>query len=164
MTLYSIVVLLPNFESICCSMSGSDCCFLTYIQASQGQVRWSNIPISLKFSSLLQSIVKSFSIVNETEVDVLLEFPCFLYNPANAGNLIPGSSTFSKPSWYIWKFSVHVLLKPSLKNLMGWPESSFAFSHNILRENWLTQYLIFIMILKEVNDSHQNLNPYLSEY
>ena len=103
--------------------------------------------------------VKSFSIVNETEVDVFMEFLCFPCDPANAGNLISGSSTFSKSSWYIWKFSVHVLLKPSLKNLMGWPKSSFEFSDNILQENWLTQYLIFIMILEEVNDPHQNLNP-----
>ena len=61
-------------------------------------------------------IVKGFSIVNETEIDVFLEFPCFLYDPANVGNLISGSSTFSKLSFNIWKFSVHILLKPSLKD------------------------------------------------
>ena len=60
--------------------------------------------------------VKSFSIVNETEVDVFLKFPCFLYDPTNAGNLISGSSAFSKPSLYIWKVSVHILLTLSLKN------------------------------------------------
>ena len=58
--------------------------------------------------------VKSFSIVNE--VDVFLEFPCLLYDPANIGNLVSGFSAFSKPSFYIWKFLVHVLLKPSLKD------------------------------------------------
>ena len=53
-------------------------------------------------------MVKNFSVVNETEVDVFLEFPWFLYDPANVGNLISGSSAFSKPSLSIWKFLVHV--------------------------------------------------------
>ena len=52
----------------------------------------------------------------ETEVDVFLEFSCFFYDPADAGNLISGSSAFSKSTLYIWKISVHVLLKPSLKD------------------------------------------------
>ena len=60
--------------------------------------------------------VKGFSVVNEAEVDVFLEFPCFLNDPMNVGNLISGSSAFSKSSLYIWKFSVHVMLKPSLKD------------------------------------------------
>ena len=61
-------------------------------------------------------IVKGFSVVNETEVDVYLEFSCFFYNPVDAGSLIFGSSAFSKSSSNIWEFSVHVLLKPSLEN------------------------------------------------
>ena len=61
-------------------------------------------------------IVQGFSIVNETKVDVFLKFPCFLYDPVNVGNLISGSSAFSKPSLNIWKFSVHVMLKPSLED------------------------------------------------
>ena len=60
--------------------------------------------------------IKGFSVVNEAEVDVFPEFPCFLYDPVNVGNLIYGSSAFSKPSLYISKFSVYVLLKPSLKD------------------------------------------------
>ena len=60
--------------------------------------------------------VKGFSIINESEVDVFQEFPCFLYDPTNIGYLISGSSAFSKPSLYIWKFSVHVMLKSSLKD------------------------------------------------
>ena len=56
-------------------------------------------------------IVKGFSVVNEAEVDVFLEFSCFVYDPADVGNLISGSSTFSKSSLNIWKFMVHVLLK-----------------------------------------------------
>ena len=60
--------------------------------------------------------VKGFSIVYETEVDVLLELHCFFYDPVDVGNLISGSSVFSKSSLYIRKFTVHVLLKPGLEN------------------------------------------------
>ena len=60
--------------------------------------------------------VKGFSIINEADVNVFLEFPCFLYDPANVGNSISGSFAFSKLSLYIWKFSVHVWLKASLKD------------------------------------------------
>ena len=61
-------------------------------------------------------IVKGLHIVNETEVDVFLEFSCFLYDPVDVGKLISGSSAFSNFSLNIWKVSVHVLLKPSLKD------------------------------------------------
>ena len=60
--------------------------------------------------------VKDFSVVNEAEVDVFLEFSCFAYDPADVGNLISGPSVFSKSSLYIWKFSVHILFKPSLED------------------------------------------------
>ena len=60
--------------------------------------------------------VKGFSIVNEAEVDVFLEFSCFFCDPMEVGNLPSSSSAFSKSSLYIWKFSVHVLLKPSLED------------------------------------------------
>ena len=60
--------------------------------------------------------VKGFSVVNEAEVDVFREFSCFFYDPVGVGNLISGSSAFSKSSLYIWKFLVHVLLKPGLEN------------------------------------------------
>ena len=61
--------------------------------------------------------VKGFGIVNKAEIDVFLELSCFFDDPADVGNLISGSSAFSKSSLNIWKFSVHVLLKPSLKDL-----------------------------------------------
>jgi len=60
--------------------------------------------------------VKGFSIVNEANVDVFLEFSCVFYDLMDVGNLISGSSAFSKTSLNIWKFSVHILLKPSLEN------------------------------------------------
>ena len=61
--------------------------------------------------------IKDFSIVNEAEADVFLELSCFFYHPVDVGNLISGSSAFSKPRLNIWKLSVHGLLKPSLENL-----------------------------------------------
>ena len=60
--------------------------------------------------------VRGFCVVNETKVDVLLEFSCFFYDPMDVGNLISGSSAFSKTSLNIWKFTVHILLKPNLEN------------------------------------------------
>ena len=60
--------------------------------------------------------VKGFGLVNKTEVDVFLELSCFFNDPADAGNLISGSSAFSKSGLNIWNVSVHVLLKPSLEN------------------------------------------------
>ena len=60
--------------------------------------------------------VKGVGVVSKAEVDVFLELSCFLYDPADVGNLISGSSAFSKTSLNIWKFTVHVLLKPSLEN------------------------------------------------
>ena len=65
--------------------------------------------------------VKGFSLANETEVDVVLEFPCFLYDPENFDNLISGSAAFSKCRLNIWKFSIHIMLKTSLND----------FEHNI---------------------------------
>ena len=62
-------------------------------------------------------IVKGFGLVNKAEVDVFLELACFFDDPTDVGNLIPGSSAFSKSSLNMWKFMVHVLLKPSLENL-----------------------------------------------
>ena len=72
------------------------------------------------FKNFLQFVVihtvKGFGVVNKAEIDVFLELSCFFDNPADVGNLISGSSAFSKSSLYNWKFLVHVLLKPSLKD------------------------------------------------
>ena len=81
------------------------------------QVKWSGIPNSLRiFQFVVIHTVKGFGVVNEAEVDIILEFSCFFYDPMDVGNLISGSLAFSKSSLNIWKFSVHVLLKPSLEN------------------------------------------------
>ena len=60
--------------------------------------------------------VKGFGIVNKAEVDVFLELSCFFNDPTDVGNLISGYSAFSKSSLNIWKFTVHILLKPGLEN------------------------------------------------
>ena len=81
------------------------------------QVRWSGIPIIFRiFHSLLWSTVKGFGIVNKAEIDIFVELSCFFDDPADVGNLISGSSAFSKTSLNIWKFTVHVLLKLGLEN------------------------------------------------
>ena len=81
------------------------------------QVRWSGIPISFRiFQFIVIHTVKGFGTVNKAEIDVFLEISCFCDDPADVGNLISGSFAFSKTSLNIWKFTVHVLLKPGLEN------------------------------------------------
>ena len=104
-------------------MSSSNCFFLTRIQVSQeaGQVIW----YSHLFQNFPQFIVihtvKGFGIINKAEIGVFLELCCFFDDPTDVCNLISGFSAFSKPSLHIWKFLVHILLKPSLKD----------FQHNL---------------------------------
>ena len=104
-------------------MPSSNYCFLTCMQVSQetGKVICSSNFLKNCPQFVVVHTVEGFCIVNEAEVDIFLKFHRFFYDPTNVGNLISGSSDFSKPSLYIWKFSVHVLLKPSLKD----------FEHNL---------------------------------
>ena len=119
MTIYTALTYSFSYlEPVCCSMSSSNCCFLTCIQVSQeaGQVVWyshlfQNCP---QFSGI--HTVKGSGIVNKAEIDVYLELSCFLHDSVDVGNLISGSSAF-KTSLNIWKFTVHVLLKSRLENL-----------------------------------------------
>ena len=99
-------------------MSASNCCFLAWKQISQetGKVVW--------YSHLFKNFphfvviyrVKGFGVVCKAEVDVFVELSCFFYDPMHGGNLISGFSPFSKSRLNLWKFSVHVLLKPRLEN------------------------------------------------
>ena len=123
-------------------MSGSNCCFLTCIQVSEERGKMACYPHF--FQNFPQFVVihtvKWFSIVSEAEVDGLfvclfvclfLEFTCYLYNWTNVGNLTSGSSAFSKSRLYIWKFSIQLLLKPSLKEL-GYNLTSMGSWQNCL--------------------------------
>ena len=100
---------------------------------------WSDIPISKNFPQFVVIyIVKGFSTVNEA--DVFLQLLCFLYDPMDVGNLVSGSSAFSKSSLNIWKFTVYILLKPGWQNfdiallvcemhaVVHWFEHSLALS------------------------------------
>ena len=116
-------------------MSSSNCCFLTCIQISQeaGKV----ICYSHLFKNFPQFLVihtvKGFGVVNKAEVEVFLELSCFL----NDGNLISGSSAFSKTSLNIWNFSVHIVLKPAWRilsiTLLGFEMSAIMqeFEHSL---------------------------------
>ena len=119
MTIYSLDLFLFLLEPVCCFMSSSSCCFLTCIQVSQeaNQVVWYS-HLSQNFPQFIViHTVKGFGIVNKAEIDVFfLELSCFFDDPADVGNLISGSSAFSKTSLNIWKFTIYVLLKPGLEN------------------------------------------------
>ena len=140
-----------DLEPVCCSMSSSNCCFLTYMQIPQeaGKVVW----YSHLFKNIPQSVVihkvRDFGIVNKGEVNVFLELSCFFNDPTDVSNLISGSSGFSKSSLNIWKFSVQVLFKPCLEDFEHyfasvWDECNCAvvwtfFGTAFLRdwnENW----------------------------
>ena len=121
-------------------------CFLICIQVSQQSdkmVWYSHIfknsppPPPKKYFPPFAVIhtVKGLSIVSE---DVFLELPCFLHDPTNFGNLISGSSVFSKSSLHIWKFSVHVLLKPSLKDFwaLPWQHVKWVYLYSSLNILW----------------------------
>ena len=107
----------PNLEPVYCTMSSSNSCFLDFIQISQeaGQVVWYSYLLKNFPQFVVTHIIKGFNVVNKAEVDVFLEFSCFFDDPTDVGNLISGSSAFSKSILNIWKFMV--LLKPGLENL-----------------------------------------------
>ena len=97
-----------NLEPISCSLEGSNSCFLNHTQVSQGIGRM--VCYSHLLKTFLQSVmirtVEDFRIVDETEGDVILESPCFIYDAAKVVNLIFGHSSFSRPSLDIWNFLV----------------------------------------------------------
>ena len=99
-------------------MSSSNCCFLTCIQISleEGKVVWYSHLYNNFPQSVVIHTVKSLGVINKAEADVFLELSWLFYDPKDVDNLISGSSAFSKSTLNIWKFSVHILLKPGLEN------------------------------------------------
>ena len=114
-------------------MSSSNCCFLTCIQISQeaGQVVWYSHLFKNFPEYVVVHTVKAFGIVNKAEVDIFLDLSCFFDDPANVGNLISCSLAFCKSRLNIWKFTVHILLKPGFENFenyftITWDECNCA--------------------------------------
>ena len=105
----------PNFKPVC-SMSSSNCSFLTCIQISQeaGKVVWYSHLLKNFPQFVVIHTVKDFGTANKA--DVFLELSCFFDDPEDLGSLISGSSAFSKSSLNIWKVTAHVLWKPCLEN------------------------------------------------
>ena len=117
MTIYSLDVLLSWFWT---SLSSSNCCFLTWIQISQeeGKVVWHSHVFKNCPQFVATHTVKGFGIINKEEVDVFLELSSFFDDPTDVGNLTSGSSAFPKSRLNIWKFLIHILLKPGLENFV----------------------------------------------
>ena len=117
MTIHRLDVLLPI-----CSQSVVPCPVLTVAswpayRFLKRQVRWSRIPISFRiFQFVMIPSVEGFGIVNKAEIEVFLKLFCFFCDPGDVGSLISPSSVFSKTSLNIWKFMVHLLLRPGLEN------------------------------------------------
>ena len=116
MTIYSLDGLLSQFGTSLLFDVWFQLLLLEVSQEAQNVVWYSHLLKNFTQFVVIHT-VKGFSIVNEPEVGVFLEFSCFFYNPRDVGNLISGSSALLKSSLYIWKFSVHLLLKPILKIL-----------------------------------------------
>ena len=161
----------PNLEPVCCSASSSNCCFLTCIQISQdaGQMVWYSHLLKNLPQFFVIHIVKDFGIVNKAAGDVFLQLSCFFDDPADVGNLISGSSAFSKSSFNIWKFSVHILLKPGLENFehyftSTWDECNcavvWAFFGITFRWDWNENWPFSVLWLL----SFPNLLAYLVEH
>ena len=126
----------PDLKPVCCSMSSSNCCFLTCIQISQeaGQVLWYFYLLKHFPQFVVIHTVKGFGIISKAEVDVFQEFFCFFYDPTDVGNLISGSSAFSKSNLNIWRFMYCWSLSWRILSitLLAWRWVQLCSSLNIL--------------------------------
>ena len=140
MTIYSLVVFLSQFWPVNCSMSGPDCCFLTCVQVSQETGK------SFPQLAMIHT-VKDFNVVNETEIDVFLKFPCFLYDPENVAICFLVPLPFSKSGLGIWKLLVHIMLNLASNilsiTLLAWEMSTIVW--------WLAHSLVPFLGIKDKN-------------
>ena len=163
-------------------MSSSNSCFFTCIRVSQEAVQL--VLYSHLFQNFPQFVViytvKGFGVINKAEIDFFLEFPCFFYDPTNDGNLISGSSAFSKTSLNIWKFMVHILLKSGLENFEHcfasvWDECNCAVVWTFFgiaflwdwNKNWplpVLEFSKFAGILNAALSQHKLLQKYRCIY
>ena len=153
-------------------MCSSNCCFLTCMQISQeaGQVVWYSHLFQNYPQFIVIHTVKGFGIVNNVEIDVFLELSCFFDDPMDVDNLISGSSAFSKTSLNIWKYTVHVLLKPGLENFehyftsvcdecncaIVWTFFSIAFLWD-WNENWGAKSHSYSYYSREKRTQHRSM-------
>ena len=140
----------PNLEPVCCSTSGSNCCFLTCVLVSQeaGKVVWYSHLFKNFLRFVVTHTVKGFGIVNKAEVDVSLKLSCFFDDPTDVGNLISGSSAFSKSTltsgssrftycWSLaWRILCITLLVCEMSAIVQQFEHSLALPLD-WNENWL---------------------------
>ena len=163
----TIYILLPNLEPVCCPMSSSNCCFLTCIQVSQeaGQVVW----YSHLFQNFPQFIdihtVNGFVRINKAEIVVFLELSFFFYYPANVGNLISGSSVFSKTIDNFWLFYVYASLfmfflvsYAIMERILG-KQCNFYY---VISKTYNFYFFFFSLIISSENNSFYNLIENLS--
>ena len=116
---WNIFIIPPKFLVPLCSESLPLICQLPDLHTGflRGRSGDLVLPSLSEFSQFIViHTVKGFDIVNKTEIDVFLELSCFFHDLADVGNLVSGSSAFSKTSLNIWKFMIHVLMKPGLEN------------------------------------------------
>ena len=122
-------------EPVCCSVSSSNLLPDLHIGFSRHRSGGLVFPSLEEFSTVCCDPHKGFGVVNKAEIDVFLELSCLFYDPANVGNLISGSSAFSKTSLNIWKFTVHLLLKPGLENFEHYFEHYKIDGETMEKEN-----------------------------
>ena len=106
-------------EPVCCSLSISSCCFLTCSKEAE-QMLWYSLLFQNFPPFIVIHTVKGFGIVKKAEIYILMELSCFFYDPADVVNLISDSSAFSITSLNLWKFMIHILLKPALENFKNY--------------------------------------------
>ena len=156
-------------------MSSSNCCFLACTQIFQkaGQVVWHTHLLKNFPQFVVIHTVRGFGVVNTKEIDVLLELSCFFYDPVNGGNLISGSSAFSKSSLNIWNSLVQVLLEPSLENFEHyfasvWDECNcmvvWAFFDNAFLWDWSENIFSSPVATAEFSKFTGILNAALSQH